>query len=376
MFRLILLVVLLLVSFLCVFRAPQLHLWYLAILASEFSWVFFLVTAILTAMSAATDKYRMASMVIGALTCVIFAIPVIGAYNISQKLDTQIKTVFGNRYHPTDKEKPFTISKMFTGINASPVEYKTFVYCDHGLQLDFYQAQTKGYKPCVIVIHGGSWAGGDNKQLPELNWQLAKDGYNVAAIRYRLAPESHSPAPVEDVHAAINYLKLHAGELNIDTNNFVLLGRSAGGQIAMIAAYTFHDPCIKGVINYYGPADMVWGYHNPASLLVYNSCKVMEDYLGGTYQQLPKQYVSSSPIEMVTKDAVPTLTIHGEIDALVAYGHSTRLDKKLKQIGVKHLFLSLPFATHGCDYTLNGPSGQLATYTVERFLNMVTRKGL
>lgn len=373
MFRLVLIILLFLLSLLCVFRAPQLHLWYVAILVSEFSWIFFIVSFLLTVLSATSDTYRLAGVVIAILACILFALPVIGAYYISGKLDAQITTVFGNTYHPADNKKPFELTKMVTGINAKPVAYQTVVYSDHGLELDFYPAQAKGARPCIIVIHGGSWAGGDNKQLPELNSQLAKDGYHVAAIRYRLAPESHSPAPVEDVHAAIDYLKLHADEWDIDTNQFVLLGRSAGGQIAMIAAYTFHDPGIKGVINYYGPADMVWGYHNPASKLVYNSCEVMERYLGGTYQQMPQQYVSSSPIEMVTKDAVPTLTIHGEVDALVAYGHSTRLDKKLKQIGVKHLFLSLPFATHGCDYTLNGPSGQLATYTVERFLNIVTK---
>ena len=90
--------------------------------------------------------------------------------------------------------------------------------------------------PLVIVVHGGSWESGDNKQLPELNSYLAHKGFNVAAITYRLAPQYKSPAPSEDVHDAIQYFIQHAARYKIDTNNIVLLGRSAGGQIVLSAA--------------------------------------------------------------------------------------------------------------------------------------------
>jgi acetyl esterase/lipase len=195
----------------------------------------------------------------------------------------------------------------------------------------------------------------------------------VAVINYRLAPKYHSPAPVEDVRDAIAYLKKHADQLQIDTGNFVLLGRSAGGQIALLAAYTLKNAGIKAVIGYYAPADMVWGYSAPASPLVMDSRKVMENYLDGSYDKVPHNYQASSPILAVNKNSVPTLLIHGENDVLVAYEHSRRLNDKLQQLGVKHFLLTLPWATHGCDYTLNGPSGQLATYTVDRFINQVTR---
>src|SRR5690606_151850 len=117
-----------------------------------------------------------------------------------------------------------------------------------------------GMRPCVVVIHGGSWAGGNNKQLPELNSYLAISGYNVISINYRLVPLTTYPAPIEDVAAAIRFLKMNADNLRLDTSRIVLLGRSAGGQIALDAAYSIPDPSIKGVISYYGPTDMVWGY--------------------------------------------------------------------------------------------------------------------
>jgi acetyl esterase/lipase len=127
------------------------------------------------------------------------------------------------------------------------------------------------------------------------------------------------------------------------------------------------------VISYYAPADMVWGYSIPSNPLIMDSRKVMGDYLGGTYNQVPKNFEASSPLLAATKNSVPTLLIHGEMDVLVAYEHTRRLNIKLNELGVKHFVLTLPWATHGCDFTLNGPSGQLATYTVTRFLNQITK---
>jgi acetyl esterase/lipase len=209
--------------------------------------------------------------------------------------------------------------------------------------------------------------------LPELNGHLANAGYNVASVNYRMAPKWQCPAPVADIQNALKYLRQHADELNIDTNNFVFLGRSAGAQIALLAAYTLHDAAIKGVVDFYGPADMVWGYSVPSSPLIMDSRKVMRNYLGGPYQQVPQNYVASSPIEFVSRESPPTLIIHGGNDVLVAYEHSRRLDEKMGHYGIKHYWLKLPWATHGFDFNLNGPGGQLSTYAVDRFLNAVTK---
>jgi hypothetical protein len=54
--------------------------------------------------------------------------------------------------------------------------------------------------------------------------------------------------------------------------------------------------------------------------------------------------------------------------------HDVHLIKKLKPAGVKYYWLKLPWATHGFDYNLNGPGGQLSTYAVETFLNTVTAR--
>lgn len=373
MTRLILILVLGLLSLLTVCKAPTYHLWMAAIVVDEFPWVFVSGILALLVWGVWVDKYQWAGTVIGLAALMLFVTPIIQAYGAGSSLRENLQSAFGS-VSPQDLS-PFRWTKMFSGINAPAVPYRTFTYVRYGdtaLTLDFYQGRGPGIKrPCVVVIHGGSWSGGDAQQLPELNSVLALDGYNVATINYRLAPRYQNPAPVEDVAAALAYLRAHADSLNIDTDAFVLLGRSAGAQIALLAAYTLPQEGIKGVISYYGPADMVWGYSLPTSPLIMDSRKVMEDYLGGPYDKVPGNYAASSPIEFVRPGLVPTLLIHGRNDVLVAYEHSTRLAKKLAENGVPHFLLSLPWATHGCDYTLNGPSGQLATYSVETFLNDV-----
>ncbi|RKR85182.1 acetyl esterase/lipase [Mucilaginibacter gracilis] len=366
-----------LLSLLTVFKAPVYYLWLVSIVVTEFPWIFIVVTLFLLVWGIGVNKYQVAGAVPGLIALVLFCTPVARAYNVASSLKPKFEAVFGaGTTTPKARmlKEPFRFFKMLAGIGERLAVFTTLTYkASNNLTLDYYKTTGNKKKPCIIVIHGGSWSSGNSRQLPELNTHLIKMGYNIAAINYRLAPKYQSPAAVEDVRDAIIYLKNHSEALLIDTNNFVLLGRSAGGQIALEAAYTLKTTGIKAVISYYAPADMVWGYSVPANPLVLDSRKVMEDYLGGTYNSVPQHYAASSPILAVNKNSVPTLLIHGENDVLVAYEHSRRLDAKLQQLGVKHFLLTLPWATHGCDYTLNGPSGQLATYTVDRFINQVTK---
>ena len=153
-----------------------------------------------------------------------------------------------------------------------------------------------------------------------------------------------------------------------------MIGRSAGGQIALCAAYMLHLPNIKGVVNYYGPADMVWGGQVKVNSAVLNTNKIYDEYFGGQYEQVPDKFRESSAVANANSLSPPTLMIHGTIDPLVSIHHEERLQKKLDSLGVKNYFLRLPFATHGCDYSLKGPAGQVSRYAVLRFLNSVTNR--
>jgi acetyl esterase/lipase len=372
---LILLVVLLLASLLTVFHAPTYHLWLLAIAVSEFPLVFIGITGVLLVTVFWLEKYQLSSGLIGALALVLFASPIVRAYVVASTVKQEFTAAFGpgsTIINGENTQLPFNFTGLFkraVNSNCNTLKYGN----DAEQTLDFYPAHFGGKRPCIIVVHGGSWSSGDSRQLPELNTYLANAGYNVVSINYHLAPSYQSPVAVADVDAVFDYLRANAGKLNIDTNNFVLLGRSAGAQIALLSAYKRPQKGLKGVIGFYGPADMVWGYSKPASKLVMDSRAVMEQYLGGTYKDVPDKYFASSPLEFVNKQTVPTLILHGDNDVLVSPIHSKKLDKKLRDNGIKHYYLHLPWATHGFDYNLNGPGGQLSTYVVERFVNTVTR---
>jgi acetyl esterase/lipase len=370
MVRFYIILIFFLVSLLAIFKAPEYHLWLLAIGVTEFPLLFAGITTLLSLWGFWVHKSQLAGTVLGLITLIIFLSPIIRAYIVAATVKTELPQAFNIK---PASSTPFSIFKIFSRVKVIANQTITYVtYPDISLSMDFFPSQVSGTRPCVIVVHGGSWAGGDNKQLPELNSILATKGYNVAAINYRMAPKWQTPAPVEDIKAAISYLKKHADSLHIDTNNFVLLGRSAGAQIATLAAYTIHEPALKGVIDFYGPEDMVWGYSIPSNPLIMDSRKVMSQYVGGSYQQVPQKYHDCSPLEFVDKNSVPTLIIHGENDVLVSPEHSRRLNKRLLQNGIKHYYLKLPWATHGFDYSINGPGGQLSTWAVEMFLSPQT----
>ena len=101
--------------------------------------------------------------------------------------------------------------------------------------------------------------------------------------------------------------------------------------------------------------------------------QVLETYLGGSPANQNDAYYAASPINFVAASSPPTLLIHGLHDGHVSPEEASRLDARLQQAGVKHLYLPLPWATHGCDFSFNGPCGQITTYAVESFLDRVTR---
>ena len=376
MWRLVIAAVLLLLSLLTVFKAPTNFFWLVAVAVTEFPWVSVLISLVFFIFCFNAQSYKIATLIVTGIAFVMFSLPMIEAYIRGKNLRLELAVVFPSKEKPNELGEPFSFFKQITGVgvkevNPSILTYKTLP--ERKLNIDFYSGGSKK-APCIIIIHGGSWSSGDSKQLPALNSYLASRGYHVAAMNYRLAPKYRFPAPIEDTKDVVKYLTQHADELNIDSTNFVLLGRSAGAQIALVAAYTFNDPNIKGVVSVYGPADMAWGARIKSNKLVIDVDKVFSEYLGGLIDKVPEVYEQSTARNFVTPKSTPTLMIHGPNDALVSYYHSVRLSETLKKNNVPYYFLNLPWATHGCDYNINGPSGQLSTFTIERFINSVTKQ--
>jgi len=381
MIRIILILILFILSLVNYFPVPSKETWYAGIAVSEFPWVFMLAALLLLVWSFFAKRFKVFCLIAGTITFISLSYPVINAYTIASRLEKDLQSSFGvntNDMQGFHLAKPFSFIQMLTGNGAKTIPFTTHQYAVHQgveLSLNFYPSAIPGVRPCLVVVHGGSWRRGDNSEIAAANNYFANAGYQVATINYRLAPKFHSPAPQEDVHAAFAWLRNHAAELKIDTNNFLLMGRSAGAQIVLTMAYTGNENGVKGVAAFYGPNDMLWSYDHPDRLAIMDSRLVQRDFLGGSPTEVPDRYIAESPLLHVTSQTVPTLLVHGKVDAHVYYEQSIRLSKKLDEYKVKNYLLTLPWATHGCEYNLNGPSGQLALYCQERFYYSVTQMG-
>lgn len=362
------------ISLLNVFKSPDWSEWKLAVLAGEYGhWLALL--SVLLGFAAWTlrenaNGFAATTVLLCAFATGFLLRPVFSARTLALTLPAELARQFG----PAAMVRaPFSFGGLFARTPAAvPVE--THRYGTTGdLALDFYRAIGRAHAPCVVLIHGGGWDGGSRAEIAHLNRWLARLGYAVAAIDYRLAPRSVWPAQRDDTLAALAFLKSHAAELGLDSTRFVLLGRSAGGNIAEAVAYTARDPAIRGVIALYAPADLhfAWRYSREDDVL--KSPQLLRQFLGGPPDAAPAAYDGASGYLHVAKTSPPTLLLHGELDTLVWHRQSERLAARLAEHGVPHVFVSFPWATHAFEFNLAGPGGQLTTFSVEWFLAAVTR---
>lgn len=301
--------------------------------------------------------------------------PVVQAWQLGRTLDATLDAAFGAPPVSPPCE-PFSLAATVMPRNPAPVAIEMMQYAD-GLSLDFYRAAGQSPRPCVVVIHGGSWVWGnrlDGGTKRWLNDWLAGLGYAVASIDYRLSPQFKWPAQRDDLLAAISFLREHAADLGIDEDRLVLVGRSAGGQMAAAAAYADVIPGVRGIVNIYGPTDFdrTWEVStHPRSLdHRYN----LEIFLGGNPQTARAAYQSASGAMVVTPQAPPTLILHGGLDINVFPEQAEILERNLRAAGVPHALVSLPWAGHAFDLVhFDTPGAQIGRYAIARFLASVTQ---
>jgi acetyl esterase/lipase len=156
----------------------------------------------------------------------------------------------------------------------------------------------------------------------------------------------------------------------------VLLGRSAGAHLALLAAYRPNRPSalrVRGVVSYYGPVDLVDAYRHPPRPDPLRIRSLEEDFIGGTLEQLPQQYADASPISYATQPLPPTLLVYGGRDHTVEPRYGAKLGERLAASGTPVAYLEIPWAEHAFDEVFHGPSSQIAAYYTERFLAWVSR---
>lgn len=299
--------------------------------------------------------YPKAALGISALLVLLLAVPWVQAVGVAQQLsDGGLKP-----FTEAPDRFPLLLGDR-AGIQMSTEEYKP------GLAWDRYTPATVEPRATFLFVHGGSWRNGTRKQYPQMFRYLAGRGYEVLSITYTLSGTAPYPAAPHDLQAAID----KAAELQ---RPLFLSGRSSGGHLALLAAYTNPDK-VKGVIGIYSPVDMKWSYDHPSNPNVLDSREAIVEFLTKTPEQDPELYREASPIDRVGVQGPPTLLIHGRADCLVYHKQSEMLLARLRELKVDAALLSMPWTEHGGDVTIYGPTGRLAVWAMECFMESRIKK--
>lgn len=235
---------------------------------------------------------------------------------------------------------------------VAAVNYTNIAYGTDALQkMDVYlpAGRSKDSTKVMVLIHGGAWAGGDKIDLAPFIDTLKRrmPGYAIFNINYRLSALGTNVFPTQelDTKAAVEFIFSKRNEYLI-SDNFIMLGASAGAHLALLQAYKYASPVrAKLVVDFFGPTNMNDLYDNPG--IVPQS--TIEAIVGATPTSNPALYFQSSPINYATNSAAcPTIILQGTADPLVnANTQSRALKNKLELEGVPVQYVGYAGAGHG-----------------------------
>lgn len=275
------------------------------------------------------------------------------------------------------ERQPFSVWAWLTGDTGPRVRVERDIALAPGLRGDLYRAPGEGAHPFVVVVHGGSWRGGDKGAVPHVSHALARAGISVVDVTYRLAPRDRFPAAVSDVKCLVGQVRARAASLGIDPARGALLGRSAGAEIALVAAYSdarIAPSCdvptgpLRAVVSVYGPTDLAWAHAHPFVPDVVDGVDALETYLGGTPATAPDAYRLATPQHWLRGPVPPTLLVQGTGERCVRMQNLDRLEAALRAAGDSVRALRVPFADHGFDVRPGGFGEQLARGVIVEFL--------
>lgn len=275
-----------------------------------------------------------------------------------------------------------------------------------------------------IYLHGSAWTMGDKGWGTDPIFRhLAAQGYVCMDVAYRLAPEADLFGMVADAQRAIAWMKQNASRYHVNPARIVIAGASAGGQIALLAAYAhgqpqFTPPDLKGldtsvraVVSEYGPVSMLTymnseiGKFTRTGVPVHQKKvltdpkthmpngpfaleQVLENVLGGMPSQVPRAYVQTDARTYIGPHDPPTLLMQGEFDSVATIKDTRALAAGLRADHVPVVLIAFPDTDHAFDlFTAYGarfgmdlpfssmysPPNQAALYYLDRFLALMDR---
>jgi acetyl esterase/lipase len=237
--------------------------------------------------------------------------------------------------------------------------------------LDLYlppETKEKKTYPVIVYIHGGGWVAGHTRHsgaidhFPDFMASLAKRGYVVASVEYRLSGEAPFPAQIDDVRAALRFLRSNAAAYHINPDKVGIWGGSAGGHLAGLAAAScgasFGAPaagpseCTQAFVGWYGVYDFTTIDSQRTANLAAGTKP--DPTANGAIEKLLKcegaacadAMAKASPVTYVDKSDPPMLLIAGDKDQTVPYQQSVEMNDRLKAAGVTSELIIIPDVDH------------------------------
>ena len=284
--------------------------------------------------------------------------PLVKAGRIRWAIFSEMADAFAKweRTHASvDPRAPATVSLASSG--QARVE-RSVTYCtvdDVSLKMDIYHpANANGPAPALLYVHGGAWSKGDKASGAGVQdiGEMARRGYLVAGVNYRLAPEYKFPAQIEDVKCAVRFLRANAQAYGLDPERIGAWGGSAGGHLVSLLGLTDRSAGFEGsggymdqssrvqtVVDMFGPSDLTQTFDGANPRIMQEVFNVRDHS-----SQILKW---ASPVTYASSDDPLFLILHGEKDTLVPVSQSLELYDRLRAAGVPATLVIVKNAGHG-----------------------------
>lgn len=225
---------------------------------------------------------------------------------------------------------------------------------DLKMDIIYPQETFDGIMPCIVWICGGAWIQMDrHAHLPNFI-ELARAGYVIASVDYRDSNYVTFPGQLEDIKAAIRYLRAHAERYRIDPDRIGVMGESAGGHLTGMTAvtgdrkefdkgaYLDFSSEVQAACPWYMPSDFTKFPKRAQSSGLLPESRL----LGKDVEQDPTATDISNPLLYISDNTPPIMMIHGTDDQVVPFNQSELFYDELIRQGKSAELVAIEGANH------------------------------
>jgi len=230
---------------------------------------------------------------------------------------------------------------------------------DHALKLDLHIPRGKPKSPAIVWVHGGAWRSGSKAGMPL--GKLVEENYPIVSVDYRLSTEARFPAQIQDIKAAIRFVRANSAKWNVSAEQILIAGDSAGAHLAALVGVSNghaelegtvgHDrgqsSDVQGIMSFYGAANLttILKQSTPHGLSV--RVPALELLLGALPTNAPALARLASPVFHVDSHDPPLLLLHGDQDPQMPINQSHELHAAYKKMKAPVQFEVVHGAAHG-----------------------------